>query len=127
MNNYKNYLSINVISFIGYIFFMYLLIAIFIIYPQVHNFDITENNSQPYALYGFLVQASFIIFISCCFVLSLFFSIFLEFLFFKLRKNKSYLINISNKYKHIHNIILIIGFIFACIPVILETYFILAF
>ncbi len=127
MNNYKNYLSVNVISIVGYLFFMYLLIAIFIIYPQVHSFDITENNSQPYALYGFLVQASFIIFISCCFVLSLFFSIFLEFLFFKLRKNKSYLINISNKYKHIHNIILIIGFIFACIPVILETYFILAF
>ena len=106
---------------------MYLLIAIFIIYPQVHSFDITENNSQPYALYGFLVQASFIIFISCCFVLSLFFSIFLEFLFYKLRKNKAYLIKISNKYNYIHNIILIIGFIFAFIPVTLETYFIFAF
>ncbi len=105
---------------------MYLLIAIFIIYPQVHSFDITENNGQPYALYGFLVQASFIIFLSCCLVLSLLLSIFLEFLFYKLKKNKSFLINIPNKYQRIHNTILIIGFIFACVPVILETYFILA-
>jgi len=105
---------------------MYLLIAIFIIYPHVHSFDITENNGQPYALYGFLVQASFIIFLSCCLVLSLFFLIFLEFLFYKLKKNKSFLIYIPNKYQRIHNTILIIGFIFGCIPVILETYFILA-
>lgn len=122
MARYKNYLSVNIISFIGYIFFIYLLIAVFIIYPQVNNYDIVENNARPYALYGFLIQASYIIFITGCIELILILLIFLEFLIYKIKVFSKYAVNVSGKYEKVYSVILHLGLIFSIIPVLVETY-----
>ena len=51
MNKLKNYISLNLISLSGLIFFIFCFIVFFILLPFARNYDIIHNNSEILAQY----------------------------------------------------------------------------
>jgi len=128
MKNYKNYLSLNLLSFIGYVFLLFCLVVIFILFPQTKEFDALHNNFDPDAQYG-LFNQTYEIFILClCIEVILFLCTLAEIIINKFYKKSRPLkiIKIPLKLKKLHSILFYSGLILAVLPFCLLIYILFA-
>ena len=125
----KQNISLNLLSFLGYIFVILVLLILFYVYPQTisdslkdgptDNFEVTVGT---FFLIAKVIVQFFII------ELILFFLIFSEAKFNKIKQylNNNVFTKIPNQINKIHTIIFCAGIILAFIPVIIVVLYLLA-
>ncbi len=112
MKNLSKYLTLNVLSVLGYGIFAIILYLTFVFIFIIKSFD--ES-------YGVVVLAGYItIFYFLVYILTIFTSFF-EFLIYKLKKIEP-IVKIPNKFNKIHLICFIVGILLSFIPFVIVSY-----
>ena len=118
MNKLKNYISLNLLSLMGIIFFIFCLVVFIILFPQARNYDIIHNNSEMISQYG-LFNFAWKYFMYCIIIeYLLILLLIIELFIYKYFKNiKFKILNFNNQANVLYSIIFWIGLIFALFPI----------
>ncbi len=109
MKNFKHFVSLNLLSLMGFIFMTSTLIFVFLFSTQTVNFD------SRYGLFNLAYRYFiFVLFIE----IILFLSVLIEFIYNKFKKftNSTKIIKIPKKLERIHATMLYIGLLLAFLP-----------
>ncbi|MDD3594634.1 MAG: hypothetical protein PHX18_08410 [Candidatus Gastranaerophilales bacterium] len=119
MINFKKYISLNLLSLLGHLFFILCLVVVLFLFPQAYNYDAANYHSEAYTQYELFNYFFKIYNFTALFELFLLLIFITEFLFYKLIK-KTYLKSFENKtFDKIYSVLFFTGIFFALIPLLL--------
>ena len=126
MKNFEKYVTLNFLSFLGWIFLVISLIVIFYLFPDVTVYDNRSGEDAPYGIFGLMSFCAAYLFINTLIELAVLPCVFIEFLIHKVKKTKPKFIKVADKLKNIHSVVFILGLIFLIISLILGLLYILS-
>lgn len=125
MKNLSKYITLNLLSILGYIFFILATVVVFILYPDARTYDFNSGEDMPYGIYGLV---SFLFPIISTFILielTVLISIIIEFIVYKIRKAEPKVINLPDEFKKTHYITVLVGGVLSLIPLGIMCYWII--
>lgn len=121
MKNLSKYLTLNLLSVLGYIFFVFILVLLFILFPITRHMDI--NSSEDWAVNSInllVFIGPFVYLYPFLEILTALLSLF-EFLIYRIKKTEPVL-KIPNRFNKIHFICFISGILLSFIPFVIVSY-----
>lgn len=125
MKNFTKYVTLNLLSILGYVFLTFVLVVVFILYPNASAYDSTSGENMAYGMYG-LVSFLFPIFSTYILIeFAVLIGFIIEFLVYKIRNSEPKVVNLPDKFKKTHYIILFGGILLSLIPIGIICYWII--